>query len=298
MSDYLISKETLTELGNAVRTLSGETGTMSPTQMTMKVNETKGAINALEEHKIDSTAHSNLLQLINKGEIANEYVWSKSAEYDADVIQRASSTTTVKITSVDSGMTVYKTATLVDGKIVLSNSEKVDYNRGSDRYLSKSGVTYLLVSLDSYANSAATYIAYVMSVGKETRQGIIGYVNSSDPNAYPVDDGYTYTALGQLGNKVQIATGSYAGSGATSKSLTFDFAPKLLIVSDDNRNVGNSCGAIFVIHNGSVKCMALTSANTQTLSATVSGTTLTWTASAAATAVNVSGRTAQYVAIG
>lgn len=101
-----------------------------------------------------------------------------------------------------------------------------------------------------------------------------------------------------LAGGAKVATGSYAGSGATSKSLTFDFAPKLLIVSDDNRNVGNSCGAIFVIHNGSVKCMALTSANTQTLSATVSGTTLTWTASAAATAVNVSGRTAQYVAIG
>ena len=68
---------------------------------------------------------------------------------------------------------------------------------------------------------------------------VIGYVNSPDPNAYPVDDGYTYTALGQLGNKVQIATGSYTGTGTygagNPNSLTFDFEPKVLFVVGNNK---------------------------------------------------------------
>lgn len=62
----------------------------------------------------------------------------------------------------------------------------------------------------------------------------VGYVNSPNPNAYPIDDGYTYTALGQLGNKVRIATGSYTGTGAYGESnpnsLTFDFAPKVILL--------------------------------------------------------------------
>ena len=62
----------------------------------------------------------------------------------------------------------------------------------------------------------------------------VSYVNSTDPNAYPVDDGFTYTALGQLGNKVQIATGGYKGTGTYSasnpNSLTFDFTPSVVFL--------------------------------------------------------------------
>lgn len=67
-----------------------------------------------------------------------------------------------------------------------------------------------------------------------------GYVNSPDPNAYPpaVSDGFTYTALGQLGEKVQIATGSYIGTGtydAGNKNvISLPFDPKLVIVSKKN----------------------------------------------------------------
>lgn len=63
-----------------------------------------------------------------------------------------------------------------------------------------------------------------------------GYVNSPDPNAYPpaVSDGFTYTALGQLGAKVQIATGSYIGTGkydtGNKNVISLPFAPKLVIV--------------------------------------------------------------------
>lgn len=62
------------------------------------------------------------------------------------------------------------------------------------------------------------------------------YVNSLYADTYPptVSDGYTYTALGRLGNKVQIATGSYTGTGTYGASnpcsLKFDFEPKIIII--------------------------------------------------------------------
>ena len=66
-------------------------------------------------------------------------------------------------------------------------------------------------------------------------ESVLGYVNSPDPNAYPIDDGYTYNLLGQLGGAARIATGSYVGTGtygsSNPNSLTFDFEPKLLVVS-------------------------------------------------------------------
>ena len=62
----------------------------------------------------------------------------------------------------------------------------------------------------------------------------VGYVNSPDPNAYPpaVSDGYTYTALGQLGNKTKVELFSYVGTNTYGENnptiLTFDFKPKFL----------------------------------------------------------------------
>lgn len=68
---------------------------------------------------------------------------------------------------------------------------------------------------------------------EKSKSDEISYVNSPDPNAYPpaVSDGYTYTALGQLGNKVQIVTGSYVGTGSGQVTLSFSKPPKLLILS-------------------------------------------------------------------
>lgn len=66
------------------------------------------------------------------------------------------------------------------------------------------------------------------------KAGLVGYVNSPDPNAYPpaVDDGFTYTPLGRLGGFAKIETGSYVGTGkygtSTTNSLTFSFKPKFV----------------------------------------------------------------------
>ena len=53
MSDYLIKEETLSNLANSVRTLSGSTDEMTPDEMVSTINETKSAIEALDEHISD-----------------------------------------------------------------------------------------------------------------------------------------------------------------------------------------------------------------------------------------------------
>ena len=83
------------------------------------------------------------------------------------------------------------------------------------------------------------------------------YVNSPYPNTYPpaTDDGHKYTALGMLGEKVRIATGSYTGNGnhnsGSINSLTFDFEPKLVIIrtNESSGQNGNVYGATLVRHD-------------------------------------------------
>lgn len=67
----------------------------------------------------------------------------------------------------------------------------------------------------------------------------LGYVNNPNPSAYPIDDGYTYTAMGQLGDKVRMLTGSYTGTGTYGASnpckIILPFKPKLIILTSQRR---------------------------------------------------------------
>ena len=233
MSDYLISEETLNNLGDAVRTLSGDNSSMSPIQMINNINETKSAINALEEHKIDSNAHSNLLRLINKGEIANEYVWSKSTISGAWFLVESSTKTWTNDVPSDSNFyrTLYTTAKAVNGEVVLSNPESVFWQDVVGKYVEVGGVKYKITGFEG-AYTSLEVVA--LSAQQGTTSEVVGYVNASSADAYPVDDGYAYTALGKIGEKVQIATGSYTGTGtngsANPTSITFDFEPKFVYV--------------------------------------------------------------------
>ena len=62
------------------------------------------------------------------------------------------------------------------------------------------------------------------------------YLNSPNADAYPsgVVGDVQYDALGKIGNKLQIQTGHYVGSGVygldNQNSLTFNFVPKIVIV--------------------------------------------------------------------
>ena len=153
------------------------------------------------------------------------------------------------------------TPSLVNPKtieITTSNYTSV-YNTIKGKYVDTTGLINDTANKDYWSgifyipeNDGLTYFSgtgyYITSTnGSDTPCRVVadavvnrhGYVNSPDPNAYPVDDGYTYTALGQLGNKVQMATGSYVGAGTyganNPNSLTFDFKPKIVFVAGDHK---------------------------------------------------------------
>ena len=82
------------------------------------------------------------------------------------------------------------------------------------------------------------------------------YIMSSDRNAYPdsgITGGYEYQYLGvpfeNAVTAVQIATGSYVGTGtygaSNPNSLTFDFVPKLVIVSGQGNSSNYGAGFIY-----------------------------------------------------
>lgn len=102
-----------------------------------------------------------------------------------------------------------------------------------------------------------SYTMYTITVTESVKTSLLGYLNSPNADAYPpaVDDGYTYTYLGQLGNKVQIATGSYTGDGSGVYDLTarrkieLGFAPKAVMIFRQDGTVGqngNICGGLFL----------------------------------------------------
>ena len=133
---------------------------------------------------------------------------------------------------------------------------------------------------------------------RDTANQLVGYVNSSDPNAYPtaVDDGCTYNLLGRLGEKTRIETGSYAGTGtygaANKCNLTFGFIPKLVVIVKNGDNIG------MIAVNGCNNALGLGGMYSTTLYATWSEKTLSWYANTASNQLNESNTTQYYVAIG
>lgn len=127
----------------------------------------------------------------------------------------------------------------------------------------------------------------------------ITYVNSPNANAYPPaePDGYTYTPLGQLGKQVKIETGSYVGTGTYGSggknSLTFDFAPAILIITADYANNHYVNSGYIVCNSGGH------SGQNGNIEATVNGNTVSWySGNDAQVQLNTSGLTYNYVAIG
>lgn len=227
--------------------------------------------------------------------LGNEYVWDKQKVTKTAVLGSATTLTSRAFaTTSNHANTMYASdpVDLIEGRGTklassgLSNSAVATLMQselrgkyvqntnvsGAFMYFSKtatislSGTNYVVNSCLSYTNPTV-----------KTDVQHIDYVNSPNPNAYPVDDGYTYTALGQLGNKVQIATGSYTGTGTYGKNnptvLTFDFAPKLVIVTDGEISGGGDY-ADFLLWVPGVATVKKDYGNTCYV--TVSGNKISW----------------------
>lgn len=178
---------------------------------------------------------------------------------------------------------------------------------------------YYVPTSASITITRATYYCMYMAnttiykVGSEAYNipaGATTYEHSTDRNAYPDSgtvDGLTYEYLGiPFQNAVtapQIASGSYTGTGtygaSKPNSLTFDFAPKFLVVAKNGKQTGYSSGGSFYWVYPSTGSVNITKANdSYTPSVSVSGNTVSWYVDAAATQLNVSGTTYHYFAIG
>ena len=176
--------------------------------------------------------------------------------------------------------------------------------------------------------SYGDYDAIEMQYGKVTSEytGSIGeweYSWSPDRNTYPdsgISESYEYQFLGiPLSNAVtapQIATGSYVGTGKygpdNPNSLTFEFPPKLLFITQYNDD-GNFYGANSIDRNP-MDCSILTTSYTAGLGfsnvsssdglsgyakKTEDGKTITWYhSSSASSQANYAQRTYYYFAIG
>jgi hypothetical protein len=170
------------------------------------------------------------------GGLCNEHVWAKMEDREEDVIVKASSTSNVTFAANGQDTVFYTTAEIVDGAIVLSGKRTGSYSSGINCYISKSGAYYYLVEYASFSNPNVTYKARKLSVSKGTVSRVVGFVNSSNREAYPpaVADGFDYAYLGEIGQSMKGAHGSYTGTGVygeTNKnSLTFDFEPSFLVV--------------------------------------------------------------------
>lgn len=108
-----------------------------------------------------------------------------------------------------------------------------------------------------------------------------------------------------IANGVKIATGSYAGTGESAKSLTFNFVPKLVIVSG-YVSAGNASGYTYqlAIHGGEFYGIRGRYNYTEQIYSSVttwSGNTVAWENNAQVDggnfSFNVSGKTYHYIAI-
>lgn len=243
--------------------------------------------------------------------LGNEYVWGKTEYKTAPIIVRLETENIKLFNNIrNNQQTFYTEANLVNGTIVLSGPITLQYASGAGYYAYYGTTAYYLVEKTDQSTgqdgSGYMYTAYynvqALSVGEEKVKVFIGYVNSPDPNAYPVDDGYTYTALGQLGNKVQIATGSYTGNstyGASNPNiLTFDFAPKLLILMLENQKA-------FLVYGSNVATVVNAGADSSStvvgfkMNVTFSGNTVSWYSSQGFQyQMNGNGWVVSYLAIG
>lgn len=215
-----------------------------------------------------------------QGGLGNEYVWAKTK---TEIIEQEDSLSNVTFWSGNSGTqyTLYYADSVTkqsNGTYVLNSPAsaefyaqsgssyannfkgkyvcaKVGYGATSTNSPNADGVYYIPADsairfVDPYPSSGPySFVASsaIHLYGYKEAEVSYGYVNSPDSNAYPpaVSDGYTYTPLGQLGAKVQIANGTYVGTGTYGGSnpitINCGFKPKAVFVSGNCGQIGNAC---------------------------------------------------------
>ena len=266
----------------------------------------------------------HLLSRFQSG-LGNEYVWAKISEQIQNEYDEGTTTGLISFSAI-SGRTVtfvygdtysvnddgiHTTINQPDEITVNVNSPASIFDGMKGKWWSykdygntNQTVYYLPTSATITRDTSAGYPNYKSNESMTVRSSfhnvttkkIIGYVNSPSPDAYPpaVDDGYTYTPLGQLGDKVRIAMGSYTGTGTygadNPNSLTFEFEPVYILIFFVGHGMASS--QAFFIKNAEKVGVA-----GQTVFYSI-GTTTTWYCPNIGGQMNSAGSTYVYFAIG
>ena len=189
--------------------------------------------------------------------LGNEYLWEKNlveATYDVDkrynenMLNLVGSSVSVYYSDSIQINTTDKTANLVNPQLQnVTYGEDLSFLVGkywvnggsanlSQLYYIPDGASISGVDVGggSYRWTASEYQILSNFRNKYT---FISYVNSSSPDAYPPaePDGYTYTALGQVGDRTRIVIGSYVGTGTSGQgnpnNIVTGFPVKLLLIA-------------------------------------------------------------------
>lgn len=219
--------------------------------------------------------------------------------------------------------TSYTAATILQGKYVTGwyDNSTASYNYTTVKYIDSSA-TFSRDTSDGYRVTCSSMALVTATIAHS--YGDWTYVQATTRNYYPdtgTQAGYEYSYLGKpLENSilpVHIATGSYTGTGtygsANPCSLTFDFAPKMLIITDYYHAATTyGYGFVFPTVGNSISSQMLTTTYTQNLGfyngsnsgysygkKSSDGKTISWyNTNNAIDQKNLSGDTYYYLAIG
>lgn len=187
---------------------------------------------------------------------------------------------------------------------------------GSNPSFNTSTIMYYTSSNKDHVNINGSGTPLGKTVTTERKQIPAGdwqYLHSPNRSAYPdsgTQDGYEYEYLGiPFDNAVtapKIETGSYVGTGtygqANPNTLTFGFAPKLVIVTGYGRYADES-GSLYYVENTFFmalqgKSVSLSNTEIGMVSTTFSGNKLSWYRSSPLYQFNTTGKVFDYLAIG
>lgn len=179
-----------------------------------------------------------------QNDLGNDYVWAKGQYsyefYDKEALNY------LGIGETSGNVQYSNEIQVLDGVVSLVNPSTTTLNTyflsvyKNNRYFSVPSKISNLIAGDVYSHVGeptkenSYWKGTVRPTKCEQKFIVSSYVNSPNPDAYPVDDGFIYIPLGRLGSNTQIATGRYTGTGTygseNPNSLMFDFVPKFLLI--------------------------------------------------------------------
>lgn len=186
--------------------------------------------------------------------IGNLHVWEKSTKENN--IEVGSSTTEL---TIKHEYTIYNTASVKNGSIVLSDGNRADYydmdSLAGKYYEDSTGDVYKLITLTGSVSGYGyrKYASSLVSVGTSYIPcDFVEYITSIHLSSYPADGvlgDFYYTYVGQLGGGARIEVGSYVGTGTYGESnaneIKLSFKPELVIIQTAS-GAGNRPGVLFM----------------------------------------------------